>query len=54
MSRYRLAEESGVDAASLCRFVAGQTGLTLKNIDRIGQVIGLRLVIDGPVGKKGR
>ena len=54
MSRYRLAEESGVDAASLCRFVAGQTGLTLKNIDRIGQVIGLRLVIDGPEGKKGR
>ena len=53
-SRYRLAEESGVDAASLCRFVAGQTDLTLKNIDRIGQVIGLRLVIDRPVGKKGR
>jgi plasmid maintenance system antidote protein VapI len=55
MSRYRLAEESGVDAASLCRFVAGQTGLTLKNIDRIGQVIGLRLVIGGkPERKKGK
>ena len=43
-------QESGVDAARLCRIAAGQTGLTLKNIDRIGQVIGLRLVIDGPEG----
>jgi plasmid maintenance system antidote protein VapI len=54
MSRYQIAKETGVDAASLCRFAAGQVGLTLQNIDRIGRVLGLRIVVDKPASRKGK
>jgi transcriptional regulator with XRE-family HTH domain len=44
MSRYRLSCESGVDQAHLSRFVHGKVGLSLDAIDRIGLVLGLRVV----------
>lgn len=54
-TRYQIAKETGVDAATLCRFVQGKHGLLLENIDRIGECIGLRVVLEkGPKTKKGR
>jgi DNA-binding phage protein len=43
-SRYRIWKETGVSQASLCKFISGTTGLTLENIDAIGQCLGLELV----------
>ncbi len=43
-SRYRISQETGIDPASLCRFVAGQTGLSNENIDRLGEYLGLEIV----------
>jgi hypothetical protein len=43
-SRYRIWKETGVSQASLCKFVAGTTGLTTEHIDTIGQCLGLELV----------
>ena len=41
-TRYRIAKQTGVDAATLCRFVQGQQGLSMDSLDRIAAYIGLR------------
>lgn len=46
MSRYRLSKESGVDASQLCHFIKGTRRLTNDSIDRIGEVLKLRFVVD--------
>jgi transcriptional regulator with XRE-family HTH domain len=46
MTRYRLSIEAGVDQGQLSRFVLGKGQLTFRTLDRIGQVLRLRLVID--------
>lgn len=49
-SRYRLSLDSGVDAAALCRFVAGESSMTLDTIERLAPVLGLRLVVENGAG----
>lgn len=46
MSRYEIAKRSGVDAATLCRFMQGQHGLLLDSLDRVAECIGLRVVLE--------
>lgn len=46
MTRYRLSKEAGVDQGQLSRFVLGKGQMTFNTLDRIGQVLKLRLVID--------
>jgi transcriptional regulator with XRE-family HTH domain len=46
MTRYRLSIEAGVDQGQLSRFVLGKGQLTFRTLDRIGQALRLRLVID--------
>ncbi len=53
-TRYQIAKETGVDAATLCRFVQGRQGLLMDSLDRIAECIGLHVVMkDDPRGKKG-
>jgi len=49
VSRYRICREAGIDKASISRFMAGKTGLTLASLDRLAVVLGLDLVSSGPV-----
>lgn len=51
ISRYRLAKESQVDAGQLCRFMQGNGQLTFETLDRIGNVLGLRLEADSANGE---
>ena len=51
-SRYQIAKESGVDAATLCRFVQGQHGLLMDSLDRIAECIGLQVVVKGEAREK--
>lgn len=44
MSRYRLAKKARVSKTSISRFMSGERGLSLPAIDRIGEVLGLRIV----------
>ena len=46
VTRYRLSKEAAVDASQLCRFVQGKGRLTTDSLDRIGEVLRLRLVQD--------
>lgn len=48
ITRYRLAKASGVDAGQLCRFMQGKVQLTFETLDRIGEVLGLRMIVDEP------
>ena len=53
-TRYQIAKESGVDAATLCRFVQGRHGLSMETLDRIAECLGLRLVAEGKPKKRKR
>ncbi len=46
LSRYRIAKDSGVDASQLLRFVRGDGRLTNDSLDKIGDVLKLRLESD--------
>lgn len=43
ISRYEISKRSGVDASQLHRFINGTGRLTTDSLDRIGEVLGLRL-----------
>ena len=42
-TRYQLAGETGIDQATLSRFVHGKGGLSLSGADRIAAALGLNL-----------
>ncbi|MBU4271580.1 MAG: helix-turn-helix transcriptional regulator, partial [Planctomycetes bacterium] len=44
-TRYRIAKQTGIDAATLCRFVQGQVGLSMDSLDKLAACIGIRLVV---------
>ena len=46
MTRYRLSKEAGVDQGQLSRFVLGKGQMTFRTLDKIGEVLRLRLVVD--------
>jgi transcriptional regulator with XRE-family HTH domain len=46
LTRYRIAKDSGVDASQLLRFVRGDGRLTNDSLDKIGEVLKLRLESD--------
>ena len=46
LTRYRIAKETGIDAAALCRFVQGQVGLTMENLDKLAECIGLHVTAE--------
>lgn len=47
VTRYRLAQESGVDEASLSRFMAG-SGITTTTLDAIAKVLRMSVEMKGP------
>jgi hypothetical protein len=44
MSRYRISKLTGIDAAVLCRFIQGQSGLSMDSLDALAECIGLHVV----------
>ncbi|OHB82348.1 MAG: hypothetical protein A2V98_05815 [Planctomycetes bacterium RBG_16_64_12] len=56
-SRYALAQETGIDQATLSRFMHGKGGLSLAGWDLLAEALGLELVARRPAkrrAKKGR
>lgn len=45
MSRYRICQLIGLDPPVLHRFVHGESGLSVKSIDALGEVLGLELKV---------
>ena len=46
-SRYQIAKKTGIDQASMSRFMNGKAGLELAALDRIGELLGLELKVRG-------
>ena len=49
VTRYRIAHDTGVDEATLSRFMSGERGLSMIAIDRLAEYFGYKLV--KPKGK---
>ena len=55
MSRYAVAKAIGLDQSTLSRFMSGKAGLALDTVDRLGELLGLKLVAaKKPAKGKGR
>ena len=50
----QIARESGIDIATISRFIHGKGGLSIEGLDAIGKCLGLRIVTDKPRKTKGR
>jgi plasmid maintenance system antidote protein VapI len=44
VTRYRIAQDTGLDEATLCRFISGERGLSMMAIDRLAEYFGYKLV----------
>ena len=53
-SRYRIAEGTGIDESALGKFYNGHRGISTKALDRLGEYLGLRIVMDRKPKQKGQ
>jgi transcriptional regulator with XRE-family HTH domain len=44
-TRYAIAQATGVSQATLSRFMSGERGLPMKTLDRLGEYLGLAIII---------
>jgi cyanate lyase len=48
-THYAIAKTIGLDHAVMSRFMAGKSGLSIRNLDALADVLGLDMVARGPV-----
>ena len=54
-TKYRISQETGIDQATLSRFMSGERGLPMKTLDRLAKFLRLWITIEGPhKGRKGK
>jgi transcriptional regulator with XRE-family HTH domain len=41
LSRYEISKRTGIDEATLSKFMSGERGLSMKALDRLGDCLGL-------------
>lgn len=46
VSRYRIAKETGIDPGQLSRFIHGTGRLTTDSLDKVGECLRLRFVVE--------
>ena len=44
LTRYRIAQDTGIDESTLAKFYHGTRGLSLDNLDLLCEYLGLRIV----------
>ena len=55
MSRYRICREIRLPESTMSHFMAGDCGLALTTVDRLGKLLGLKIVAeDRAANTKGR
>jgi DNA transposition AAA+ family ATPase len=50
-TRYQIGQETGIDQATLCRFMSGKGGLSIPVLDRLGEYLGLKITRESKPGK---
>ena len=54
-SRYQISMETGIDQATLSRFINGKGGLSMPVLDLLADYLGLNITMGGkPIKRKGR
>ena len=53
-SRYRLWKETGIDQSHLSKLMSGEAGLSVENLERLTQALGLEVVIRRAKQNRGR
>ncbi len=54
VTRYRIAKEIQIDESALAKFYNGHQGLSLKALDRLGEYLGLEIIISSGSKKRER
>ena len=54
LTRYRIAQDTGINEAALGKFYHGERGLSLASLDMLGEYLSLRIVMDRRPKKKGK
>lgn len=53
LTRYRIAQDTGIDESTLAKFYHGTRGLSLDNLDLLCEYLGLRIVAERRLTRKG-
>lgn len=48
LTRYRIAKETGIDQATLSKFLSGERGLSTTALDTLGELLDLEVIMRGP------
>ena len=54
LTRYRISKETGIDESALAKFYNGHRGLSMDALNRLGEYLGLRIVMDCKPKQKGK
>jgi hypothetical protein len=56
LSRYSIWQQTGIDQGTLCKFMAGDRGLSIESIDKLADLLGLHICTEDaePSRPKGR
>lgn len=54
VTRYKIAQETGIAQSVLSRFVHGKAGLDLVSVDRLAEFFNLSLEVGKPTARKAR
>jgi transcriptional regulator with XRE-family HTH domain len=49
---YRICAETGIDKGSMSKFLNGQRGLSLAHLDKLAELLGLRIAKNGKLTKE--
>lgn len=52
ITRYAIWRKTGIHESALSRFVNGESGLSLENVDKLAELLGWELMIAESVGSK--
>ena len=54
ISRYSIAKALGVAESTMSRFMSGQNGLSMAYLDRLGELLGLHVVVRPTKERRGK
>ena len=54
VSRYRMAKDLEIDQSVLSRFMSGEIGLTVQNVEKVADYLGYKIVLQPKAGKPAR
>jgi len=54
LTRYRIAQETGIDESALAKFYNGHRGLSMKALNALGEFLQLKITLGRKPSRKGK